>query len=159
MISSCWNVDKRSPITYRESVRVKEKYFIFPRELVHINKKFKCRFKKCPGIEFLPLLTANSLECILYYKLNLQSNLNSPRNRISAGSVRPSQKGYAENSNQFQMPHAFLAVYLAFDSLVRRNGYVCMKMVSQMSRFSNNATCCDFWKGLVPFSIMILLHC
>lgn len=103
-------------------------------------------FKKCPGIEFLSLLTANPLECILYYKLNLQSNLNSPHVRIGPGSVRPSHKGYAENSNRFQMPHASFA----FDSLVRRNGSVYMKMVFQMSQFSNNATCCDCWQ--VEFS-------
>lgn len=99
-------------------------------------------FKKCLGIEFLSLLTANSLECILYYKLNLQSNLNSLHIRIGAGSMRPSHKGYAENSNRFQMPHASLA----FDSLVRRNGSVYIKMVFQMSQFSNNATCCDCWQ-------------
>lgn len=89
---------------------------------------------KCLGIKFLSLLTANSLEYIPYYKLNLQSNLNSPCNRISVG-VRPSYKGYAENSDQFQMPHASFAVCPAFDSLVRRNGCVYINMVSPKSQF------------------------
>jgi hypothetical protein len=86
IISSFWNVDKRSPITYRESVRVNERSILFsPENLYILIKILKAFSRNVLELSFYPFWQPTLLSVSLYYKLKLQSNLNNPRNRISDG--------------------------------------------------------------------------